>query len=372
MKKLILLLFMAASFTGFGQYYQADPGIGQPFLVDASGNSVNANTLTPGQVAKLRLSVYNGDVFTTIPSNDTRLQISLGQNLQLVNAATVGTAPLNNLFAWTVTTTSTGQQISGVQIADIPGNYTGFAEFDVTVVGNTPASGSFVVANWFITNQNSTQVLGDYNSNNNASNLNYFTTVLLPVKFVSLDLNNVNCTVNVSWKVAEENGVDHYEVLASNNAAMRMITATQANSANGGAYNASFAIPENLKGQVLFVQVKEVDQNGAVTLSNIKTVRGTCDASNRPLVVYVYPNPVTSTNFVNIGAKEGVFNGKYKLELIDNSGKLYQVKEAQLSNVTSVPFEFKTALAPGNYIIRISNMDGSQTSSVQFIKVGIL
>lgn len=364
MKKLLLVLLIAVfSLRG---YSQANGALGAFYLTDAGGAMASSSALVSGNTYVLRLPIFN-TVNAQIPTGGIGLTISLGGNMAFVGSGVV-TNTASNYFSWTITGTAPNQQITATQIAPIPGYLDAELLFNVTVVGATPPTGSSIVGNL-----GSNPPYLDVNSSDNTTVLTYFTTILLPAKFTKLDASNNNCAVNVNWTVADETDVLRYDVLVSGTGGPRSIASVNANSANGGLYGTSFEIPADLKGQqVLYIQVKEVDNNGKFTLSNITTVRGTCDASNKPLVVYLYPNPVMSTNFVNVAAKEGVFNGKYRMELIDNQGKLYQVKEAQLNNVTSVPFEFKTALAPGNYIIRISNMDGSQTSSVQFIKVGIL
>lgn len=366
MKKLLLFLLVSTlTYTGFAQSYsQVDPAIGQPYFVDANGVTVDANTLTVGQVVRLRLAVQNNDFFASIAPQNTRLQISLGPNLQVTSPGTIASSPLNAQFAWTVTSTVTGQEIRGNQIATISPDYNGIAEFSVTVTGLTPPEGSVIVANFFVTNGNPQgDIIGDYQSANNASTLIYRTATALPVVFVSVNAVNNNCTVNASWKVAQELNVGRYELLV---AGKSMATVSANGSMN---YSASFSLPEQMRGQVVTIQVRAVDNDGKTTLSNIAVVSGSCNNA-RQLIVYAYPNPVTNGNAINVAAKEGVFNGKYRLELVDNNGKLFQVKEVNVSNVVSVPFEFNTTLSPGKYMIRVSTVDGSQVGTVQFIKVG--
>lgn len=371
MKKLLLfLLISAASYTGFGQSVRsADPAVNQPYMVDAIGNTVDPNTLTIGQVVYLRLGVLNNNFFNSIPENDTRMQISLDPYLQVASPTSISSAPLNTIFTWSVVMTPGGEEIRGAQTGVIPANFSGIAEFPVVVTGATPPSGATIVANFFVINQNANgDIISDGSPANNNSSLIYRTAAALPVTFVKLDANAVDCNVNVSWTSGDESNVEHYEVtISKTGSGFRNVTSTSAR--GNGNYNASFAIPEDMKGQMIFIQVKAVDFDGKFTLSNVKTVRGNC-SGNKPLVVYGYPNPVTTGNFINVAAKEGVFNGKYRMELIDNSGKLYQVKEVQLNNVVSVPFEFRTALSPGQYMIKVVNVDGTQAGTVQFIKVG--
>jgi hypothetical protein len=364
MKKILLFLLVAGlSLSGFGQ---AEPGLGGFFFTNATGgtSSASASSLLIGTQYRVNLPVSNLAP-NPVPTGGTGITISLGPNLQFVGAGVV-TTTASSWYSWTISTNpTTGQQIVGTQIAPIPAFADEQLTFQVVAVSQTPASGSDLIANL-----GTNPPFLDIQPGNNTSRLTYFTQSVLPVKFVSIDASNVNCTVNVSWKVAEEVNVSHYEVLVSNNGAgFRSVANANVNSSNGGAYASSFAIPADLKGQVLFVQVKEVDNDGKFTLSNVKTVRGNCDNA-RQLIVYAYPNPVVSTNYINVAAKEGVFEGKYKLELLDNNGKLYQVKEVELNNAVSVPFEFRSTLSPGKYMIRVSNLDGSQTSTVQFIKVG--
>jgi hypothetical protein len=362
MKKILLFLLAAAfSLTGFSQ---ADASLAAFTFRDASGTTlVNANNLTVGTTYRLRLPIAN--LYSNpIPTGGTTLVVTLGPYMQFVGTGIVATAEGNQYFSSAVN--GAADRITLTQIAEIPANFSGRLWFDVIVTAPTPVDGGTVIANWGV----NTPPFTDISSVNNTTSATYKTQAVLPVKFVSLDASNVNCTVNVSWKVADEVNVSHYEVLVSNNgAAFRSVGNANANRSNGGAYSSSFAIPADLKGQVLFVQVKEVDNDGKFTLSNVKTVRGNCDNA-RQLIVYAYPNPVVSTNYINVAAKEGVFEGKYKLELLDNNGKLYQVKEVELNNAVSVPFEFRSTLSPGKYMIRVSNLDGSQTSTVQFIKVG--
>lgn len=371
MKKLLLFLLISAlGYTGNSQSVRsADPAVNQPYMVDADGNTVDPNTLTVGQVVYLRLGVLNNNFFNAIPENDTRMQISLDPYLQVASPTAISTAPLNSFFTWSVVTTPGGEEIRGAQDGVIPANFSGYAEFPVVVTGATPANGATIVANFFVINQNANgDIISDGSPANNNSSLIYRTAAALPANFVRLAATSVDCNVNVSWRTGNESNVDHFEVTVSNTGSgFRNVTSTGAR--GNGDYNASFAIPEDMKGQMLFIQVKAVDFDGKVTLSNVVTTRGNCSDA-KPLVVYGYPNPVSTGNFINVAAKEGIFNGKYRMELIDNSGKLYQVKEVQLNNVVSVPFEFKTALSPGQYMIKVINVDGTQAGTVQFIKVG--
>jgi hypothetical protein len=81
----------------------------------------------------------------------------------------------------------------------------------------------------------------------------------------------------------------------------------------------------------------------------------------------IYPNPVTSKNLM-IQATSGIFNGKYKMTVIDMRGRVLETKEVELNNVTQYNYELK-AISNGSYILRIANSDGSDTRSLPFEKM---
>lgn len=370
MKRLLLfLLITGLSSVGFSQtIFQSDPGIGQPFLVDGAGNSVDPNNLAAGQTATLKLLFFNNGG-SIIPNGALRLRLGLGTKLGLVSPATVNSpaTPLSTYFTFSYVAGS--NEIIADQRADIPGGLVGQFGFDIIVTGNTPSTGSNVTANLLVPNTDPNRNLVDNNGFNNTGTMFYKTTIVLPVKFTSIDAKNNNCVIAVNWMITDQLNVASYEVeVSKNGGSFRSAASVDAN--NGSSYNASFPLTDDIKANMIFVRIKQVDLNGEFAYSEVRAVRGTCD-DRKQLIVHGYPNPVTGT-LINLGAKEGTFDGKYKLELFDNNGKFYQVKEVQLNNAVSIPFEFNVNLAPGNYRIRITNMDGSQNSTVQFVKLGVL
>ncbi len=377
MKKILLFLTVSVvSLTGFSQaFIPGQPGFtSAPELFDQSGNpTVNPNALNVTTPLKLRIGFSNASFAWYTPDNTTQIQIDLG-NKMIVNpsgAYVLANAPLNQYFLWTLSTNGSNQVIVGTQksgiAARIPAGFNGTLEFEVQA---SALGTSSIVGNITYPNTNPAEKTTDPVDGDNTTSSAYNVTTALPVKFVSVDAKRSGCTVNVNWSVAEQQNAASYSVEASRDGS-NFVSVSSVAASGASAYSTSFGITDNLKADVLYVRVREVDADGRTTLSEVHTVSGNCDASNR-LVIFGYPNPVTSTSYITIAAKDGVFDGKYKLQLFDNNGKLYQVKEAELNGVRSVQFDFNTTLTPGNYMIRVSTLDGTSVGTVQFIKVGVL
>ncbi|MEP6676712.1 MAG: hypothetical protein ABJA78_16245 [Ferruginibacter sp.] len=80
----------------------------------------------------------------------------------------------------------------------------------------------------------------------------------------------------------------------------------------------------------------------------------------------VYPNPAYAASYVTVAAKQGLFNGKYRITLANYSGKVFSVKEMTFSNSSSFRYDFGQLLGPGKYMLIIKNTDGSQSTVVDF------
>ncbi len=110
-----------------------------------------------------------------------------------------------------------------------------------------------------------------------------------------------------------------------------------------------------------------VDKDASFKYSKIIQVSGKCILPPA-FVIYGYPNPVIDRNFITIGNKEGLFNGRYNVTLMDMNGRMYGSREIELKNVQSFRFDFRTMLANGKYIIRLQDKNGTQSGVVQFEK----
>ena len=102
-----------------------------------------------------------------------------------------------------------------------------------------------------------------------------------------------------------------------------------------------------------------------VTSNNIKVTSGNTLAP-APSQVSVYPNPVYASPFINVAAKQGMFNGKYSITLADYTGKVFNVKEMTFDHAKSFRFDLGQVLGGGKYMLIIKNTDGSSLTVVDF------
>ena len=122
-----------------------------------------------------------------------------------------------------------------------------------------------------------------------------------------------------------------------------------------------------VQGSTLFLRLKMVDMDASFKYSYIVPVSGNCN--EQPFVIYGYPNPVINANHITIASKQGLFNGKYNISVIDMSGRVYVTKTVELQNAQSFRFDFGKMLANGKYIIRLQQSNGDQKGIIHFEKL---
>jgi hypothetical protein len=148
----------------------ADPAVGLMDLTDISGNSLNANTLMPGDTWNLKLPVYNLSQDMIIPAGSGRLVISLGDKLILDPSFDLSNAPLSEYFEWTSAVVFNELVITGNLIADFPADLYSHAMFSVK--GNTTCTAT-LTARFNVTNHNTSTTLIDEDILNNSGSLQY-------------------------------------------------------------------------------------------------------------------------------------------------------------------------------------------------------
>jgi hypothetical protein len=138
------------------------------------------------------------------------------------------------------------------------------------------------------------------------------------------------------------------------------------NAAGNLSYNTSIELPVALQVEKLVVRIKAVERNGRLIYSTAKNTSGLCKAL--PLKLSVYPNPASGVDKVVIATAQGTFSGKYKVKLLDMSGKTVLAKELTLSGVQSFPLELVT-VAGGKYLVQLTTVDNVQLGVLKFAKL---
>ena len=366
-KKVLLSCLMAVSLNGFGQQLKqkysslADPTLGRIIVTDLTDHELDAANLVEGTLIKLKLPVANGGQ-KDLPAGSCKVKIGLGSKLLIDPSFEMDNAKLSEYFKWTSVIAGGQLQITGELIAPLPADFTSIPVF--FRVAGSRAGNSTITANFLISNHHTENTLSDVDPTNNTSFLAYTIRPTSKGQFTKVDVNKAGCTINVSFSTANEINVRKYEIEASkDNITYVKIGETEAR--NLLYYNNNFPLTAEIKAPLIYVRIKLIKNDGSSQYSDARTVSGTCD---QPWVLSLYPNPVTDTKTVTISAKSGVFDGKYKVSIVDVSGKQVQTKEMDLNYVTKFKYELGV-LGAGQYMIQVLNTDGTQTAVLKFEKL---
>jgi hypothetical protein len=115
------------------------------------------------------------------------------------------------------------------------------------------------------------------------------------------------------------------------------------------------------------------DENGANNASVVayrveKKLPTDPYTTNGNLKLAVFPNPAKAIKAVNISVLQGKLVGTYKISLYDLAGKLIQVKELKLNLVSSFTYDLAN-LSAGQYLIKVLNVNGTESSVLKFEKL---
>lgn len=134
-----------------------------------------------------------------------------------------------------------------------------------------------------------------------------FDQTLLPVDFLSLDVENRYGANQVNWKTANEVNTSHFEVEYATTLPHFAPIGTSQASANGHQEQSyQFTHPVTQPG-MHYYRIKSVDQNGAVRESEIASVWVAAGQTD----LLVYPNPVEDRLHVSLDTEGGRLIGLY-------------------------------------------------------------
>lgn len=348
-----------------GRAVIADPKIGTISFTDMAGLRLDEAYIQPNELVKLKIPVLNNNHGQALPAGSCKIKIGFGSKLVLDPSFDLNATAMNSYFQWSSSMNSGQLQITGELIEALPANIT-----DVEValkVKGTVVGKSTITANFLITNHNTFTVLSDEDGTNNSSFLQYtVTNRQAPVSVTTItDIEKEGCAMTVSFATDREINLARYDVEVSKDG-IKFEKVASLNAAGNLSYNASFELPSSLQVEKLQVRIKAVQVNGRLIYSTAKNSNGLCKAL--PLKLSVYPNPASGVDKVVIATAQGSFNGKYKVKLLDMSGKTVLAKELTLSGVQSFPLELVT-IAGGKYLVQLTTVDNVQLGVLKFEKL---
>ncbi|MBL0358277.1 MAG: T9SS type A sorting domain-containing protein [Chitinophagaceae bacterium] len=348
-----------------GRAVMADPKLGTISFTDMAGFQLDEAYIQPNELVKLKIPVLNNSHGQALPAGSCKIKIGFGSKLVLDPSFDLNATAMNSYFQWSSSMNSGQLQITGELIEALPANITN-VEVALKVKG-TVVGKSTITANFLITNHNTFTVLSDEDGTNNSSFLQYtVTNRQAPVSVTTItDVVKEGCSLNVSFSTDREINLVKYEVeISKDGASFEKVASLSA--AGNLSYNASFEIPSGLQVDKLFVRIKSVERNGKILYSNVKNTNGLCKV--QPVKLSVYPSPASGVDKVMIAAAQGSFNGKYKVKMMDMSGKTVLVKDVSLAGVQNFPLELVN-IAAGKYLIQMSTADNVQIGLLKFEKL---
>ncbi len=179
---------------------------------------------------------------------------------------------------------------------------------------------------------------------------------VVPVKFVDIKakLQNNNDAL-VTWKIASEVNVNRYEVMRSTNGSTWVMAGvTNPITANTQAETIYNFTDRNINDGTNYYQIREVDNNGRITVSNIVSV-----TKGKAVEVTVYPSPFVSAFTVKNGSDKSAL-----LTLYTADGKTVMSKKVSAGKNTIDG----ASLAKGIYLYKISGGDGTVFVTGKIVK----
>ena len=187
--------------------------------------------------------------------------------------------------------------------------------------------------------------------------LNYAAPAVLPVKLMQFSANKENGSVNVYWKVSENETGDYFVVEKSTDG--KNFTTVKTVETNGMKGRSEYVVTDNAAVGTTYYRLQIVNRDGSVRYSKVAIVKGEDEAVEIKLV----NNPATAS--LNITYKTDK-QASTTLKVYSISGaQVYQAKVNTVAgtNNISVPVQ---QLQSGSYVVVVDSTKGR--NAIQFVK----
>lgn len=159
----------------------------------------------------------------------------------------------------------------------------------------------------------------------------------LPVKLADFTAMQRQCSALLTWKTAQEEDLDHFEVLYSNDGSRFIPLTGITPKGSGSSYDFTYAQPEG----PAYYKLKMVEKNADINYSNTAKVTVSCPIAP---IISIRPNPAHDQLIVTTGN-----HTTRELQLFDMTGQLLMAQSLQQAS-TTIDI---SALTPGCYIAAI-------------------
>ncbi len=177
----------------------------------------------------------------------------------------------------------------------------------------------------------------------------------LPLTWLNFTAVKQDKNALLNWAVQESNN-NHFEIERSVNGVDFAQIGSNIASKGAGSNNYSMTDVEliNLKSNVVYYRIKQVDNDGKFTYSKVATIKLSTDKNYN---IGIYPNPVNDNTTLTIDVAKAT---RAQVKVIDAAGKTVQTISLVLNvGVNQRKINFST-LANGNYNVNVMSEDGLQ------------
>ncbi len=366
MKKVFISALVLLSLSGMAQKSAlSDPALGRITVSSLNGEALNPDQLPLDKMIRIKLPVTNAVGGKFLPAGSCKIKLGFGSKLELDPYFSLLSAEMHEYFTWTAVRVGEQLQVVGELVNPLPA---GMVDVGLVLkVKGTMLGTSTITANFLVSNHRSDITLSDNDPTNNSTYLAYTITGKTGPSIKITEAARFSCRINLAFSAEKEINLSRYDVEVSKDG-FNYVKVSEVAATAAGNYLTGFQLTDDIKATNLFVRIKSVDKDGNYLFSSAKAISGNCDKAPSAWVLSVYPNPATDIKVVTISATQGMFNGKYKITMLDMSGRLVQVKEQQLDNVQKFNYNLGT-LGAGKYLIQVQNGDGSEAGVMQLEKL---
>lgn len=179
--------------------------------------------------------------------------------------------------------------------------------------------------NWSFDGVSSRKTVSNFVEKTNLTSLSRFTLFALnsplPVIFTQLNAHCEGSNVVVTWKTAQEQNSDHFDIQRSNDGVHWAVIGSL-RSAGNSSHQINYTFSDNGPGENNFYRVAEYDIDGSAHYTGI--VKSICGLTDE---LKVWPNPFRDKILINITTAS---HSQATLKIYDDKGSLIKVQTASL------------------------------------------
>ena len=189
----------------------------------------------------------------------------------------------------------------------------------------------------------------------------YCPLALLASNVSSFVVSKKDNQIQLSWSAVNQEKVQEYIIEYSTDGKnFNPEASVEGSKQNSGQYNFSHPVNSTAGGYVYF-RVKQVDENGKISYSAVRTVSLSSKAA---IKITTYPNPATEGFNLSF---DRLINGNFNVDLVSAAGQVVYSSRSRMNNANVLNVKWTEKPAPGIYFARVTNLADMQQQLVRVI-----